>query len=196
MSFPVTRILVKFTRLLQERLENDHQMTEDTLRYTMFLAIVQAGKIHHTRIALEVKRENGRNKIDCVVMSANNRAEIAAFEFKYHRKVNNKARTSNAGKLFNDIFRLSDLSCHRRYVVYLSDDVMVKYFRKRREEYGRVLNGREVANQVFVRNKPKTFREEIKASKAPCYVKAILKKDISLRQTVVYLRVFQIKDAD
>lgn len=58
-----------------------------------------------------------------------------AIEFKYHRKTDysNNCTATNVGEVFNDINRLSILDCDEKYVIYVFDDKMKKYYRNNGE---------------------------------------------------------------
>lgn len=109
---------------------------EDMLRYRVFSALPECG-IDPDRLTLEHPHPNlpGNKKVDTVILRGDDLARgnivpETAIEFKYHHK---HAKSSvvpamNAGQLLKDFARLRDFAGVNRYVVYLTDDRMIRYF--------------------------------------------------------------------
>ncbi len=108
---------------------------EDNFRYLVFDEIRKDG-VDVARIAPEYPHpsepyKSKRAKIDAVILDAN-RAPETAIEFKYHRKNPNPNSDTphgkNAGELLGDFARLRDFPNVHRFVVYLTDGEMFRYF--------------------------------------------------------------------
>ena len=109
---------------------------EDMLRYKVFSALPECG-IDADRLTLEYPHPAIKGaKVDTVILNdAIFRGMIfpeTAIEFKYHRKsaAGDMPRAMKAGELVNDFVRLRDFKGVNHYVVYLSDEVMIKHMRK------------------------------------------------------------------
>ncbi len=93
-------------------------------------------------------------------------------EFKYDREIpsgKSVPRPQNAGELFNDIYRFSKFAMGSepdRLVIYYTDNVMAKYFRRPRNGYfqffdlpqGEVMQ----IDHHYIETKPSTFKNSIK----------------------------------
>jgi hypothetical protein len=123
----------EFAQLLSERLARGILTTEDTIRYTHYLALIRSAGLHHTQITLEHPHPGLPKALVDTVISGTADRESAAFEFKYDRAGNsNGNRTQRAGKALNDLFRLGklpDAFAAAKYFVYVTDTEMAKYFR-------------------------------------------------------------------
>lgn len=125
----------EFGRFLEERLSLGVLTTEDTIRYTLYLALTTSAGLKHTELTLEYPhRKLPGAKVDTVVSEAAGR-ESLAFEFKYDRANpggSNQNRTQRAGKALIDLFRLVRLPSEiatAKYFVYVTDAEMAGYFR-------------------------------------------------------------------
>lgn len=129
---PYAPIFEYFIRLLTERLEEGIFTTEDAVRYTMVLALLELGH-RHTDITVEepLVGHNSR-EVDLVVQGRLERP-TAAFEFKYDRQRKaQQNRPQRAGAAYRDIFRLAEVHAQQRraaYFIYLTDPGMAKYLR-------------------------------------------------------------------
>ncbi|MFL5329211.1 MAG: hypothetical protein ACJ8C4_09865 [Gemmataceae bacterium] len=126
---------VEFGRLLRERLTLGILTTEDTIRYTLYVALTTTGGLKHTDLTLEYPHPTlSGAKVDTVI-SAAARRESAAFEFKYDRANpggSNQNRTQRAAKALIDLFRLVKVPAEvaaAKYFVYVTDREMAGYFR-------------------------------------------------------------------
>ncbi len=103
----------EFERLLKERLTGKFFTTEDTIRYTLYLALTTCAGLKHTELTLECPHETLRRAtVDTVVSEAVGR-ESMAFEFKYDRANpggSNLDKTRKAGKALIDLFRLAKIA--------------------------------------------------------------------------------------
>jgi hypothetical protein len=126
---------VEFSRLLCERLSLGIPTTEDTIRYTLYVALTTSGGLKHTDLTLEYPHPALPGaKVDTVISAAAGRGS-AAFEFKYDRANpggSNQNRTQRAGKALIDLFRLVKVPAEvaaAKYFVYVTDSEMAGYFR-------------------------------------------------------------------
>ncbi|NMX21939.1 hypothetical protein C5S30_05815 [ANME-1 cluster archaeon GoMg4] len=102
-------VLEGFSTLLRERLSKTYT-TEDSVRYTFFITLLKQTNIAHHEIILEYPHpEISGAKIDTYIPSTSERKGIT-LEFKYDRQIpsgKHSPRPQKAGKLFNDIYKLS-----------------------------------------------------------------------------------------
>lgn len=129
------RAFVEFGRLLEERLSFGVLTTEDTIRYTLYVALMSSGGLRHTDLTLEYPHPTiPKAKIDTIVSVRGDR-ESVAFEFKYDRANpggSNQNRTQRAAKALIDLFRLVRVPgavARSKYFVYVTDREMAGYFR-------------------------------------------------------------------
>lgn len=129
----IDRIIEHFADLLRTRLTKGTVTTEDSVRYTFFAALLEAGHVRPEDVILEYAHPAiQRAMIDTWVTSLD--GETVAVEFKYHRELpggKNLPRPMNAGQLFHDLKRLSLIDqtggVHTLFV-YLTNPEMAKYF--------------------------------------------------------------------
>lgn len=131
----VESAFAEFGHLLHERLSLGVLTTEDTIRYTLYVALTASGGLKHTDLILEFPHPTLQGaKVDTVVSAAVGR-ESVAFEFKYDRANpggSNQNRTQRAGKAIIDLFRLVKVPTEvaaTKYFVYVTDAEMAGYFR-------------------------------------------------------------------
>jgi hypothetical protein len=131
----VESAFVEFGRLLRERLSLGILTTEDTVRYTLYVALTTSGGLKHTDLTLEYPHPTLPGaKVDTIISAAEGR-ESVAFEFKYDRANpggSNQNRTQRAGKALVDLFRLVKVPAEvavTKFFVYVTDAEMAGYFR-------------------------------------------------------------------
>ena len=115
--------------VIEERLGLPAPLSEDGFRYLVFDKFRKAG-VDVARIAPEYPHpsesyKSKRAKIDAVIRDANGAPETA-IEFKCIREPG--ALTADAGQLLGDFARLRDFPNVHRFVVYLTDGEMFRYF--------------------------------------------------------------------
>ncbi|MCM3471023.1 hypothetical protein [Brevibacillus borstelensis] len=165
-------IIKKFTNLLSERFNyNDLHTTEDTVRYTFFASLLANEYIKPHEIILEFPHPGIPNKeVDTYIPSIGGRKGIIA-EFKYDRSTSsstNSPRTMKAGKLLNDLFRLSlfNIDQHaRKWLIYLTDEEMDGYFSNAKngltDFYNLPFNEMLTIDEDYIGKKANTFRKAI-----------------------------------
>lgn len=128
-------VLEEFSSLLEIRLHNNVYTTEDSVRYTFFIALLKKANIAPHEVILECPHPKiSRAEIDTYVPSTAERAGLVV-ELKYDRQLpsgRNQKRTENAGKLFNEIFRLTQFDTDPNatlLVIYFTDKEMANYLR-------------------------------------------------------------------
>ena len=127
----VTKCVGAAVPIIERRLELLPQFfREDNFRYLVFDEFRKAG-VDVVRVSLEHPHPADlRAKIDTVILDAKGEPETA-IEFKYHRSIpsnRNRPRTMSAGDLLADFARLRDFPNVHRFVVYLTDEEMFRYF--------------------------------------------------------------------
>jgi hypothetical protein len=128
-------VFAEFGRLLGERLSLEGVTTEDTIRYTLYMALTSTGRLKHTDLTLEYPHPALTGaKVDTIINAAAGRKSVA-LEFKYDRanpSGSNQNRTQRAAKVLNDLFRLVKVPAEiapEKYFVYVTDAEMAGYFR-------------------------------------------------------------------
>ena len=124
-----TVVFEGFAELLATRLRRNVHTTEDSVRYSFFLAMTNAG-IAPERILLEMPHPAiSRALIDLSIADADH--QELAVEFKYDRPIpsgRNLPRTQHAGKVLADLARLSRTGSHRALMVYVTAQEMAGYW--------------------------------------------------------------------
>lgn len=165
----ITEVFCCFSEFLSVRFGKGVLTTEDSIRYTFFAALLNAG-LKPEEIILEAPHPViEKAKIDTYVPSF--AREKLAIEFKYNRELSstfNRPRPHQAGAIFNDVGRLASIppsEATKRILIYVTDHEMAKYMSNPnnglREFYlllpGHTLN----VGAEFVRTKSRTFQNAI-----------------------------------
>ncbi len=128
----------RFAEFLQKRIETQQHLTEDSVRYAFFLAVMQTTTIQQHEIILELPHPKFPGKeIDTYIAASYQRSELF-FEFKFHRSSNSTSpKPQKAGSLFKDISRLASLVSKDRHclVVYFTCPEMARYFENNEGSY-------------------------------------------------------------
>ena len=150
--------------LIEERLGLPAPLSEDGFRYLVFDEFRKAG-VGVVRVAPEYPHpaepyKSKRAKIDTVILDATGKPE-AAIEFKYHRGNaggGNLPRTMFAGEVIAEFAKLRDFcpdARHiRRFVMYLTDGEMFRYFNNPNNGLNRLLSPFE--QEISDRSLPRT----------------------------------------
>ncbi len=136
---PYPAAFAAFASLLEERFAQGIYTTEDCIRYLFFSSLLTHAGITPNEIVLEYPHPSFAKKVvDAYVLPADGREGMVA-EFKYDRRIpsaKRKPRSQQAGKVFADIGRLASFSIRnetiRRYLIYITDGEMQRYFRNAR----------------------------------------------------------------
>ena len=124
--------LPAFGNLMDTRLGKSVFTTEDSVRYTLFAAILETTSLKPEEIVLEQPHPYiPRAQIDTWIPPTAIRRGVA-IEFKYDREIpsaQNTPRTQKAGKVFHDLYRLGLAPAEfTRLFVYLAGAEMSSYF--------------------------------------------------------------------
>ncbi len=119
--------------LIEQSLEMSMPLNEDLFRRMVLDELVKLEN-PATRSETEYPHPNIPGaRVDAAILDGNGTPQTA-IEFKYHRRnPNPKSATThseNAGELLNDFARLRDFPNVQRFVMYLTDDEMLNYFKK------------------------------------------------------------------
>lgn len=129
-----------YANLLKDRLSTKQHLTEDSVRYSFFVAAMETTDILQHEIVLELPHPHPKfesKEIDTYILPAEKRVEHY-IEFKFHRGARStSAKPQKAGSLFKDFGRLAAVKTQqsRCLVVYLTDTEMAEYFDKYRSAY-------------------------------------------------------------
>lgn len=125
-------VLVKFTELLARRLGGGVYTTEDAVRYSFFVGLIETLGLNPEDIVLEYDHDKiARAKIDTWIPAFAGRAY--AIEFKYDRLIpsqKNQPRTQKAGQIIKDLFRLAQIfspNAIEAVFIYLTSREMAGY---------------------------------------------------------------------
>ncbi len=191
----------EFERLLKERLTGKFFTTEDTIRYTLYLALTTSAGLKHTELTLEFPHKLLPGaKVDTVVSEAVGR-ESMAFEFKYDRANpggSNLDRTRKAGKALIDLFRLATIPpevATAKYFVYVTDAEMAGYFHN---PANRLQNFFELGEGVELTLRADSFAEfatilrtMVKQIACDCVVSRVYAADLPEEHSLRIFRVFR-----
>jgi hypothetical protein len=189
-----------FAKLLSERLIAKVAMTEDSIRYTFFYALLSSGAFNHTEVIIEQQHPViKKRQIDFVISPRDDRPSIA-FEFKYDRTIPSKRnlnKTNRAGMVFNDLIRLAyipEATAARKYFVYVTDLQMASYFKNPNNGIAGLFDlamGQSFqVDTTFVNTRPPSFRTKISCDPIAFDVVGYLACDLGEEH---FLRVYEIK---
>ena len=165
MTTEIERIFSDFGDLLQLRFSEGVPTTEDSIRYTLFAAML-GRDIQPHEVVLEYPHPAiDRAKIDTWIPACF--GEPIAIEFKYDRDPpggKNQPKTQKAGAAFKDLSRLLRASTATKctsYFVYVTTREMALYFRNSRnghDELFDLMPGASIDLQGrYFKDKPATF---------------------------------------
>lgn len=196
-------IFDNFAKLLEERLRNGVFTTEDSVRYTFFLALLEAKYCKHTDIILELPHPSiPKAEVDLFIQAAESHP-ATAFEFKYDRPIpseKNAPRTQKAGAVFKDLFRLARVpkeTATQRFFIYLTAQEMAVYFRNPGNNllsFFELPEGQCYSLATnFVLGQAATFQNVVGNWPVDCQLTGAFLKNLTSKH---YLRIYQIHDAD
>ena len=190
----------KFAELLDTRFSKDVFTKEDSIRYTFFYATCLELGLGPEDIILESVHPNIEGaEIDMLIPENKDYPELV-FEFKYDvKRSSTSARTSKAGHLFADIFRLflykkehQKSKCFLIYVTSLAQANYLSKERNRLDDFFNLPTGQTLQiNSDYVKNHADTF---VNAAKAygihECKILSCLNMDL---ENSHYVRIFEIQ---
>lgn len=164
-SLPLTAY-ERFASNVNDRILSRQHLTEDSVRYSFFHALLQSTNIQQHEIILELPHPKFPGKeIDTYICPSNEMQE-AFFEFKFHRASNSTSpKPQKAGSLFKDINRLASLAGSSRscVVIYLTCSEMAAYFQANEVNYSRFWQYQTgsdfIYDQSFVTRTTPTFQK-------------------------------------
>ena len=146
-----------FSSKLDKEFQNvSNLITEDLIRHWF----IKDQKFNVGNVEIEKQYNLLNKKANNITISDHSRIDLfynsdnTAIEFKFHRKTKNSDNCSatKAGSLFRDFNRLSLLDYEDKYVVYVLDNQMLKYY-KNNQAYQQVvsnlINKKTVSNLDF-----------------------------------------------
>ena len=190
-----------FSSLIDERLSSGAFTTEDSVRYTFFLALLKAGFCDHTDILLEMPHPTiQKAEVDLFIRPIGNRP-ATAFEFKFDRPIpcgKNAPRTQKAGAVFKDLLRLARVPrsvAPQRFFIYLAANEMTDYFRNpqnRLRSFFELPEGEVYPiTPEFVQGQAATFQSVVHEWVTPCHIMGVHRYNLSHGFA---LRIFQVLD--
>lgn len=156
----------RYAQFLKQRFEGQQHLTEDSVRYAFFFAVLQTTSIQQQEIILEFPHPKFPGKeIDTYIQPLGERQEIF-IEFKFHRtSASSSPKPQKAGALFKDISRLSSIKTAERrcLVVYLTCSEMANYFEKNEAAYSNFwcqpTDGEFIYDDTFIAKTTDTFQK-------------------------------------
>ncbi len=160
----------EFVPLLKRRLGRIYT-TEDSVRYTFFAALLKQNNFAPHEIILEYPHPKIKGaEIDTYIPSTSIRKGLV-LECKYDRRIpsgKNSPKPQKAGKLFNDIYRLTQFNKDPNaflWLIYLTDIEMAMYFRNQRNglvDFFELPDGNKIRiDNKYISSKCKTFQTVI-----------------------------------
>ncbi|HKO13415.1 MAG TPA: hypothetical protein VJV22_15680 [Acidobacteriaceae bacterium] len=196
---PFPAVFQRFAELLAERFATGIYSTEDAVRYTFFLALLEAGGYEHTDISLEEPLVGCKGREVETMVHANGGRPAAALEFKYDRvKLASQNRPQRAGAILRDIGRLAQVHAQESrdvFLVYLTDRGMDSYLtnpRHRLEDvFDQAVGGQcSLTLDYYHKDRPDSLSKAVQHFGAPCTVSCILRRQLPGDHV---LRVFAIE---
>lgn len=187
----------RFAEFLNKRIESEQHLTEDSVRYAFFLAVMQTTPIQQHEIILELPHPLFPGKeIDTYIAAADERLEMFC-EFKFHRASKSTSpKPQKAGSLFKDIGRLASLISNGRHclVIYFTCAEMATYYEKHATSYSgfwkQQTGGVILYDERFVAKTTDTFR---KACAEHHFARVLVEFSVNLAQSH-HLRVFDVRE--
>ena len=189
----MTTIFTDFAKLLETRFNRTVPTTEDSVRYTLFAAMLR-NDIEPDAVVLEFPHPAiARARVDTWVSDFG--GKDVAIEFKYDRDPpgeKNQPKTQKAGAVFKDLRRLRLLSdCAVCYFVYVTTKEMDVYFRNPRNGHQKLYElspGKSIELQSsYFSDKPRTFMAAVEGA-FEAMVTSVVKKCFGGH----YLRVYSV----
>lgn len=195
----MNEIFKNFSRLLELRLTSGIQTTEDSVRYTLFAAMLVGGIQPH-EIVLEYSHPAIlRAQVDTWLPSLRGRS--VGIEFKYDRDPpggKNQPKTQKAGQVFRDIHRLVLLGENTKadcYFVYVTTEEMAVYFKNLsngyQDFYGLTPGAKLEIRSGYFSAKPPTFMNSL-GGEYEAGIEGVLSTSLPAGH---HLRVFKVSPA-
>ena len=158
----------QFATYISLRIASGQHLTEDSVRYSFFLALLLTTDIKQHELILELPHPSYPGKeIDTYIVPAEGRPATYV-EFKFHRSSKSTSpKPQKAGGLFKDVARMASLASatSRCLVVYLTCPEMATYFDSKSSAYSsfwRNKIGSEFQyDGAFLENTTPTFRKVV-----------------------------------
>lgn len=191
------QVFDSFAALLRRRFSTSIVTTEDSIRYTFFAALLDAGLKPHQTIQELPHPVIDRKEIDTWIPDYEGSEYF--IEFKFDRVPSSgltQNKTDRSGKLLNDMLRLAMVpsgvdKARRRLFVYLTDGGMHTYFTNPNNGYVSIYDAecnqpKEISEQ-FITTRPKSAQKSISCEIFPMRVTLLYK--VAVNQEI-QLRIF------
>ena len=167
----INKVFAEFSSLLRTRFAESVYTTEDSIRYTFFIALLTHTDIKPHEIILEYPHPVMSAQVDTYIPSLDGKPIVV--EFKYDRNIPSKSavpRPQNAGEIFADIYRLhkytvSPTRDRDRLLIYCSDRIMAQHFLNPANGYSGffdIAQGKTILiDDKFIDSKTVTFKKQI-----------------------------------
>ena len=183
--------------LIERRLERRAPFGVDDFRQMVIRGLHKAG-VDAARVKLEYPHPTNSRKgqrTDAVILDATGKPETA-IEFKYHRGIpsgGNLPRTEFAGDLIADFARLRDFPNVDRFIAYLTDGEMFRYFNNPSNGLNRLFSASE--QEISDGNLPsaKTFRDRADDWRFPVRTQVAGRWDVGSDHKLVVWQVWRVE---
>jgi len=156
-------ILTTLVQNIEQRLAQDIQTTEDTVRYYFFLHLITSGIEPQHMILERSHPEIEQKQIDLSVIRPEG---VWDFEVKYHRPIpsgRNRPRTQLRGQVFSDLYKLALSDNQRGYMLYLADPMMATHWKRYVAEFSTYSGDTQISlTPEWLRMQPVTLRRVIR----------------------------------
>ena len=156
-------ILTTLVQNIEQRLAQDIQTTEDTVRYCFFLLLIASGIEPQHMILERSHPEIEQKQIDLSVIRPEG---VWDFEVKYHRPIpsgRNRPRTQLRGQVFSDLYKLALSDNQRGYMLYLADPMMATHWKRYVAEFSTYSGDTQISlTPEWLRMQPVTLRRVIR----------------------------------
>ena len=175
-------------------------INEKTIVALLFNAAVNAEvkeKIPSHNINLEVPHStlNEKQSYDMRICTHGNKK--IAIECKYYKNIESPPKPLKAGKLFEDLRRLSAI--HRKekeatcYCVFIVSEQMADYFSKHHKDFFNLKeNGEWKISKKYKKRQKKTFNDQINGS-LECKITNVLDRSFDENGTKIYIKIFKVE---
>lgn len=188
------KVFEQFFTLLTKRFERRVPTTEDSIRYTFFAALMNAG-FQPEQVVIEFKHPSIPGAEVDTVLFAGGGSPAIALEFKYDRAANSTSpKPQKAGALFADLSRLLRFSTVlTRYFVYVTDRDMAQYLERADHglhEFFRLRTGDSLTvDLAFLKVCPPTFHKRMGEWPGTAKLYAISSQELPLEHQ---LRIYEV----
>ena len=191
----VFRAFAEAIKNRSDKRKDINSLNEKTIVATLFN--VMSKEFSHNDITLEVPHSTlkKRQSYDMQLCISGNKK--IAIECKYYKTTKGPARPEKAGKLFEDLHRLSAI--HRKekeatcYCVFIVSEQMADYFSKHHKDFFNLKeNGEWEIPKKYKKQQKKTFKRQINGS-LECKITNVLDRSFDENGSKMHIKIFKVE---